>query len=127
MYMKYSHLENSLKPHDHINLDAEFREDCQVWLTFLDNDKVLHRLCRPLIDFCQETQAQVLNFYTDSSANRTLGFGGIFCNEYFLHRWEEGYIEKFSPSIEYLELYAVCMGLFIWERKLKKFNNYWSL
>ena len=34
----------------------------------------------------------------------------------FYGKWEPGYVNKDTnkPSIEYLELYAVCVGLFVW-------------
>ena len=43
-----------------------------------------------------------------------LGFGGAFNNRWFFGQWELDYIKKFDPSIEYLELFAVCVAVFAW-------------
>ena len=119
MYAKMGDKTERLMPHHHVNLDMEFRQDCKTWLMFLEKENINHLFCRPLIDFSDVRIAKELNFYTDSSANWLLGFGGIFEDEYFFHRWESNYIQKFNPCIEYLELYGVCMGLYIWEEKLR--------
>ena len=34
------------------------------------------------------------------------------------HKWETGYIDKYNPSIEYLELYAVAVSIFLWAEPL---------
>ena len=60
--------------------------------------------------------AKELDLYSDSSANGKLGFGGFFNFRWFFGQWEPGFIKTFKPSIQYLELYAVCMAVFIWIR-----------
>ena len=74
---------------------------------------------RPFIDLNETLQADTLNFYTDASANSSLGFGGIFDKEWFFGKWESGFIDQCKPSIEFLELTAVCIGVFIWEQRIK--------
>ena len=34
-------------------------------------------------------------------------------------RWEDDYIKKCDPSIEYLELFAVCAAVFAWSQELR--------
>ena len=34
--------------------------------------------------------------------------------EWFYGQWEPGFIKKEEPSIVYLELYAVCVGVVLW-------------
>ena len=76
MYAKTTHKLNSLKPHHHINLDTEFKADCRVGLLFLGDED--HSNCyKPFIDILGSTDAEDVAFYTDSSANPKLGFGGI--------------------------------------------------
>ena len=65
-----------LEPHHHVNLDKEFREDCEVWLSFLESQD--SSVCRPFVDLSSSLQADQLFFYTDSSVNPDLGFGAIF-------------------------------------------------
>ena len=50
----------------------------------------------------------------DSSANADLGFGCIFGKRWFFGRWEPGFIVNKEPSIEYLELAALCMAVLTW-------------
>ena len=36
MYAKFMNLSQNLKKHHHLRIDKEFKEDCKVWLNFLD-------------------------------------------------------------------------------------------
>ena len=111
MYAKITHKTFRLKQHHHIRVDSELHNDCKVWLSFLDSDNI-HLFCRPFIDIRGLITADDVKLYSDSSVNEELGFGGLFKDsEYFWGRWEYGYIQKYQPSIEYLELFAVCVGL----------------
>ena len=46
-------------------------------------------------------------------------FGVVFNNGWIFGRWEHGFIKKFKPSIEYLELFALCVGVIAWADRLK--------
>ena len=63
-------------------------------------------------------EAEVLSFTSDASANKNLGFGMVFDKEWSFGQWEQGFIEDCNPSIEDLELFALCAGVFIWSHKL---------
>ena len=55
-----------------------------------------------------------LSFYSDASANPNLCFRAVY-NDYWLYgQWELGYIRKYNPSIEYLELFALTAALLTW-------------
>ena len=125
MYSKYSEVmdPNSVKGHKlqkyhHVRLDAEFKFDCHVWLEFLKSDSVAV-VNRPMVDLFTTVDSQVLRFYSDVSANQRLGFGCIFDQEWIFQQWENGFVSDKKPSIEYLELFALCAGIFTWEQKLK--------
>ena len=107
-----------LKQHYHASLDAEFRKDCLVWLTFLEK-QVTNTICRPFVDFTVTHTAHKLNFFTDSSANPRLGFGGFYANRWFAGRWGEEFIWQKSSSISYLELYAIAMAIKLWAKHLQ--------
>ena len=118
IYAKFSNLDRTkLKHYHHVALDAEFRFDCQVWKLFLLHSSST-TICRPMIDLDRFVSARELCFYTDSSARHDLGCGGIFNQEWFCLQWEPDYIKKNKPSIEYLELFAVCAGVLTWCKKL---------
>ena len=109
-----------LKHYHHVSLDREFKQDCCVWLNFLkeaNNNRKL--LCRPFIDWTQEFTATELRFYMDATANEFLGFGALYQNNWTFGVWEAGFIKEDEPSIEYLELFTVCVGIFAWGHLIK--------
>ena len=110
-------IKTNLKWYHHVRLDAEFLADCNVWLQFLQNCTA-REICRPFMDLDMITSSIELNFYTDSSRAISKGFGCIFNTSWCFGKWEPGYIEQFQPSIQYLELYALCVGIFAWQEKL---------
>ena len=119
IYAKYSGAKDKLKPYHHVYLDKEFKFDCQVWREFLQSRNLNSIVCRPMIDLNLAITAQELNFYTDASANATLGFGGIFNRAWICQQWEPGFIATYNPSIEYLELFALCAAILTWGGNLR--------
>ena len=111
----YQKNNKKLRFYHHVNVDSEFRQDCQTWLGFLDQAQQQRQLlCQPFINLSLQVCASELNFYSDATKNLELGFGAIFNNSWTFGQWEPGYIDQFDPSIEYLELFAVCIGIFTW-------------
>ena len=116
MYVKYANLSgsakhgNKLKQHHHVSLDAEFRFDCEVWHFFLSNYRDLV-ICRPMMDLSTWTTARQLKLSSDASAAKNLGVGAVFNNDWIAEQWEPGFIEKFNPSIEYLELFGLTAAI----------------
>ena len=109
-----------LKPHHHVNTDHKLREDCKVWLTFIrevDSNRSL--LCRPFSDWDSLKAATDIPFWSDSSANENLGFGVVYQNNWTYGSWEPGFVKREKPSIEYLELFAVCVGFMTWGHKIR--------
>ena len=122
MYAKYAAVTDKrgkpLKHYHHVKIDDEFKNDYGVWKSFLENsgDKAI---TRPFIDFENTAlTAQNIGFYTDATAAKNLGLGCYFDSQWTFARWEHGYIEEFKPSIEYLELLALCIGIFVWRTRL---------
>ena len=97
-----------LKPHHHVTIDKEFRFDCEIWRLFLSNYRD-SAVCHPMLDI--NVDAVRLDFFSDASAAKTLGFRAIYENHWLYARWETNYIHEHKPSIEYLELYAVTAAL----------------
>ena len=124
MYSKYAKVQearngNKLKAHYHVRIDVEFHLDCEVWRTFLSNHRDLS-VCRPMVDLTKTITAKQIMFYSDTSANKLLGFRAVFNNAYWLYaQLEDGYIDQFNPSIEYLELFAVTAALLTWGHMLQ--------
>ena len=109
-----------LKHYHHITVDTGFKQDCQVWKIFLNSNSL--NLCTPFVDFSPEVQVKPLFFYSDASLNKNFGFGAVFNDRWIFSRWGATFIEQASPSIEFLELYALCLAIFTWE-DIPKLNN----
>ena len=76
--------------------------------------------CRSFLDISKTWQADEIDFYTDASKNPLLGFGRKCENEWMYQNWDSNFLVKNDPSIEFLELYAVTVGVFLW---IEKFQN----
>ena len=103
-----------LKPHHHIRVNAEMRSDLTMWITFLEHPAAFSR---PFLDFSKVILADEVNMFSDASGK--LGFGAI-CESHWMYRmWDEQFISKYRPSIEYLELYGVVAGVLTWINRFK--------
>ena len=119
IYAKYAGaVSHQLRPYHHVRLDKEFKFDFEVWRLFLSRsmDKVV---CRPIVDLDHITSSVKLQFYSDASANRALGYGAVYNNEWLFNQWEPSYIDAHSLSIEYLELFALAAAVLTWGAKLR--------
>ena len=110
---------NVLKPHHHVKMTAETRADLAMWLLFLNDPSIY---CRPFLDY-GVLQAETTDFHTDASRNFSLGCGGLCQNEWMMLCWDQ-FVAKVEPSIEYLELYAVAVGILLWAEKFKNKRFY---
>ena len=104
----YTYYTSQMKPHHHINVNKQIKDDLKVWLTFVNNPIIY---CRPFLDFSTELQAEELDWYTDASG--VVGFGGFFRNRWFQDRWTDFELQN-HPSIQYQELLAVAVSIFLW-------------
>ena len=59
--------------------------------------------------------ADEIDFYVDASG--VIGFGGYSDRDWMQYRWSEDFLRKCSPSIEFLELYAMAAGILAWIHK----------
>ena len=134
MYPKYSHILNvnkgkeednrltantyryKFKQHYHVRLDKEFKADCKVWLDFLQNEQLQMVVNRPMVDILGQLNTSVdIEFSSDASANPKLGFDCVLRNKWISGSWDTELMSMKKPSIEYLELFALCMGVLTWQ------------
>ena len=106
-----------LKHFHHVYVDKEIKNDCDTWIKFLLNQTAVNR---PFVDLEMETRAEDIQFFTDSSRNPNLGFGCFFGKNrsWTFGRWETRFVQEMQPSIAYLELFALCVGVFCWREEL---------
>ena len=92
------------KPYHHVKITREVKLDLLVWRTFLTkyNSKTF------FLDMIWKN-SNVIQFHTDAST--TIGYGGVFKNNWFAGIWED------LPSdihINIMELYPICVALHLW-------------
>ena len=103
-----------LKDHHHIRMRRETREDLLMWREFLKHPSVY---CRPFMDFNHCLTADVLDFYTDAA--KSFGLGGYY-NTHWMHgKWNRKFILEKDPSITFLELFAVVVGVLNWSENFR--------
>ena len=125
MYAKFSNIinfkqavaqDNKIKSYHHIILDQEFRFDCLMWEIFLQKNN--KRFARPIIDFSETLIATKTKFETDASLAFDKGSGCYFNGLWTFAQWPKGFIQTCKPSIEFAELYALCLGVLTWSNLL---------
>ena len=62
--------------------------------------------------------ADVLDFFTDASLSKKFGYGAVFKHQWLYGIWGSEFIEEQSPSIEFLELFALTAGILTWASQL---------
>ena len=96
------------KPHHHIRLTNGFRVDVKMWKIFLKDWNGTSLFLNP----CWENSAE-LSLYTDASG--TLGFGGIFQNQWFQGKWlPHQILDTKYINVDWQELYAIVVACYIW-------------
>ena len=114
----YLKIASKMKQYHHVRLDNVFKLDCLTWVKFLQDDDIA--LSRPFVDFDDRSvTVEELDFFTDSSKNKSFSMGGLFYDRWWYAHWEKGYIDSCDSSIEYLELCAVTVAIFLWVPSLE--------
>ena len=85
-----------------------------MWLTFLQHPTAYNR---PFLDFTKTLTADEIDLYSDASGK--LGVGAICGSHWMYQMWDKEFLEKYRPSIEYLELYGVVVGVLNWIQQFK--------
>ena len=60
-------------------------------------------------------QRQKFFIHTDASGNPKLGCGGWFHEQWFLDPWLSDWLQSSNFSIDFLEMFAVLLALWIWK------------
>ena len=104
-----------LKPHHHIRISEEHRLDLLIWKQFLSSPDNYYR---PFMESVA-INAQEIDMYSDASGNYQLGFGAYCGCEWTFGQWDQTFCDRVQPSIEYLELFAVLVGVLNWIWRFK--------
>ena len=82
-----------------------------MWQRFLHHPTILSR---PFLDLSTELTTDILDLYSDASKNEVFGFGATCNTSWMFGQWEPGFIKEKDPSIEYLELFGLLVGVMTW-------------
>ena len=107
---------STLKPHHHIKISSENKLDLMVWREMLMNPDGYYK---PFME-TKALNAVEIDMYSDASGNYSLGFGAYCGTEWSFGQWDYEFCHKVKPSIEYLELFGVLVGVLNW---IKQFGN----
>ena len=108
--------ETKLLPHHHVRITEEIRLDLNIKKTFLDQPLIFSR---PFLDSVVRT-AKDVGMYSDASGSSIKGAGTYCGSAWTVCQWDKIWMDTEQPSIEYLELYGVTIGILLW---LNKFGN----
>ena len=84
-----------------------------MWLTFLESPLAYSR---PFLDFDSCWSATEMDWYTDAAKSAKRGFSGYHKDAWFAGKWQLRFIKEKDPSISYLELYTVTVGVVLWAK-----------
>ena len=105
-----------IKPHHHIKIKQENKLDLMIWKGFLLHPSAVNRNFLDL----EVWSAENVDLFSDASKNPNLGFGAYCGTEWTAGRWNKSFMLAEDPSIEFLELFAVAVGILNW---IKLFQN----
>ena len=100
-----------LKQHHHIRFTSETKLDLEVWKLFLSSSQAYYR---PFIDYSVYPTAVEMDWYMDAAKSDKRGCGGYHRAHWFVHQWSSQFIKDKNPSIEFLELFALTVGVVLW-------------
>ena len=113
LYLKSTSASGSLlHPHHHIKITEENRLDLLVWKEFLAHPEGFYR---PFMEV-ESLNAQEIDMFSDASGNYKLGFGALCGPEWTYGQWDHDFCMTQEPSIEFLELFALTIGVLNWIR-----------
>lgn len=90
------------------------RDDCAIWMQLLRSPD-MHS--RPFMDWDDKINAEDIGLFSDASrAEVGKGLGCYFrtLGSWTSAIWDPGFIQSCDPSIQFLELYALVVGVLIW-------------
>lgn len=107
---------NAMRPHHHVRVTGEMKLDLGMWRNFLEQENAV---LRPFLDFDDEVNFIELPIFSDAAKSPLFGYSTCFLDKkggtaYFCSdQWDEGLIEQWDPSIQFLELYALAVGVIL--------------
>ena len=97
--------------YQHIDLKQLVLVDLRMWKLFLIHFKGWKPIIHPAVQ-----KSKMVELFADASGNVNLGWGAWLphVGAWMYAQWEVEFFEKFNPSIDFLELYALLAGVVTW-------------
>lgn len=114
--------DTKLRQHHHIQVTRETKLDMGMWREFLPQET---SILRPFVNFTDRSQITPVAFTTDATKSAKLGFAACWHDEsnrtfYFCYKnWDPDFIEMYDPSIQFLELFALTVGIFLYSHQFR--------
>jgi hypothetical protein len=103
------------KPHHHIHVKKEIRQDLAMWLVFLQNYNGVS-----VFKDRNWVSNDEIQLYSDSAGGLDMGFGIYFKGHWCHAKWPiSWHTLKLTLDITLLELFPILVALFIWGSDLK--------
>lgn len=112
---------SSLKQHYHIRVTQEMKLDLGMWKGFLRQEG---NVVRPFIDFAMNKNIREIPMTSDAAKSSACGFAACLVDHesrklFFCYdQWEAGLLDLYDPSIQFLELFALTVGILIFSKKI---------
>ena len=104
------------KAHHRLHVNAELRQDMQLWLIFLEDYNGL--------SYIQDDvwiSSECLQLFTDSSGAAGLGCGCYFAGKWAFYQWpKQWHNQSILSDITFLEMVPVLLAINLWGRELSK-------
>lgn len=105
---------NTTRPHHHVRVTNEMKLDLTMWNCFLTQDK---RVYRRFVDFDSHVRFSRFPIFSDAAKAVNLGYSTCFLKFdtkealYCFDRWNAAFLELFNPSVQFLELLPLAIGV----------------
>lgn len=112
----------NLKQHYHIRVTQEIKLDLGMWKGFLRQEG---NVVRPFVDFLGSSSFKDILMTSDAAKSPLLGYGACFIDNenrtvfYCCSQWESGLLELHDPSVQFLELFALIVGVVLFSPKVR--------
>lgn len=112
---------SQLKQYHHLRVTQEMKLDLGLWKGFLRQEG---NVVRPFVDFTQSTFLDI-QLTSDAAKSHLLGYSTCLVEQqtktvFFCYsQWEASLIETYDPSVQFLELYALSVGVVLFAPKFK--------
>lgn len=113
---------NAMRPHHHLRVTSEMKLDLGIWRSFLSQDEAV---LRPFIDFDDETKFSPCPVFSDAAKSSIRGYSACFLDYasqtayHTFDMWEPGFLEQCDPSVQFLELIALSIGVVLFTPLLR--------